>query len=84
MLGAAGCKWTTEDRLCGLCIKDADGNFYCKKYHIILLKHHKFNEPWRAKECAEEASKDAWSTIAKGRATATLMVISQLKEKGDY
>lgn len=84
MLGSAGCKWTAEDCLCGFCIKDAAGNFYCKKYYVTLKKHHKFDEPLRAEICSEEASKDVWSSIAKKRAAATQKVISELKQKGRW
>ena len=55
MLGAAGCKWTTENALCGFCSRDTAGNFYCSKYHVTLEKHHTLDEPWRSKKCSNEA-----------------------------
>jgi len=78
-LGAAGCAETgRRNQLCGFCDKDKDGNFKCIKYLVPLKKHHKFDEPWRAKVCSEEAAKDADSKIAKKKADATRAVRAEL------
>lgn len=62
-LGAAGCMWITENALCGFCNKDAFGNFYCVKFNVDLKRHHKLDQPWRAKECSADADGKIWNQI---------------------
>ena len=66
-LGAAGCKWVSEDSFCVHIERDLFGQYRCKKYDIALEKHHRFDEPWRADVCGDDAVCEAWGRIMAAR-----------------
>lgn len=54
MLGAAGCKWVSEDAYCQE-IKKTSTGFSCKKYGELQICHN--GEPYRAKQCQDDRDK---------------------------
>jgi hypothetical protein len=65
-LGAAGCKYTEKDAFCGH-IERTPSGFNCKKHHIELVTCPRLGEPFRAKECGDDAGDAAWSHIMRNR-----------------
>ena len=54
-LGAAGCKWISQDAWCHN-IEIVPGGFKCKKYGELKLAPNG-KEPFRAKQCGDNAGK---------------------------